>query len=575
MIKLIVAFAACTVLAAQTPQIQQPVFRSGATLVPLDVRVLDKNGKPITDLKQDEFVVTEDGKPQAISHFFATPLAPLPAAGTPGLLRAAAAQEALAPQTRRVFLLVMGRGRLQPPSRGVDAMLQFVRERVLPQDQVAVLAWNRATDFTTDHERLADLLERFKIKHEAIEAKLAAWFRGLVTVYGDRAIPPAIQKQIDDVFDVAGLRAAHTIVADANANLKTNDPLRKQADDLLRAETVLGRIGNPLNDGIDPVEVAGLEGGFYDALTKTMTATQDISNLYAAIEYLRFIDGEKHVVFVTETGLGLPTFAPESALAAAANNARVVVDTIQTGGNTGDVLVSAASGGVPPMLFGPGFKLQSLRELSRQTGGVVSIYDYADNGARRIDEATRFAYLLGYYANGAQDGSYRRIDVKVTRPGAEVLFRHGYYARPQTLPPDRRAMTSYTRISTALMTSMDVYDIPLGFRTRDELDGQNRVLAMDLSIGLEKLSPVRTPQGRQYSVELAIVCANGDHKPVGQHSQRLNLTVPEELYQRTLKDGVPATVTVRIPVTSFPIYVKAVVYHFESDLLGSIVKKIR
>jgi len=89
------------------------------------------------------------------------------------------------------------------------------------------------------------------------------------------------------------------------------------------------------------------------------------------------------------------------------------------------------------------------------------------------------------------------------------------------------------------------------------------------------LSPVRTPQGRQYSVELAIVCANGDHNPVGQHSQRLNLTVPEDLYQRTLKDGVPATVTVRIPVTSFPIYVKAVVYHFESDLLGSIVKKIR
>ena len=46
--------------AQQQPQ-QVPVFRSAVTLVPLDVRVTDKNGKPVTDLRQDEFTIVDDG----------------------------------------------------------------------------------------------------------------------------------------------------------------------------------------------------------------------------------------------------------------------------------------------------------------------------------------------------------------------------------------------------------------------------------------------------------------------------------------------------------------------------------
>src|SRR5262249_16311855 len=41
----------------QTPQQQQPVFRGGTTLVPVDVRVIDRTGKPVTDLSQKDFVV--------------------------------------------------------------------------------------------------------------------------------------------------------------------------------------------------------------------------------------------------------------------------------------------------------------------------------------------------------------------------------------------------------------------------------------------------------------------------------------------------------------------------------------
>ncbi len=36
----------------------------------------------------------------------------------------------------RTFLIVLGRGRLQGPARGLDAAIAFVRENLLPQDLV-------------------------------------------------------------------------------------------------------------------------------------------------------------------------------------------------------------------------------------------------------------------------------------------------------------------------------------------------------------------------------------------------------------------------------------------------------
>src|SRR5262245_13704229 len=52
-------------LLAQTPQ-QTPVFRSGVDLVTVDVLVLDKSGKPITDLKAGDFTITAGGKARRV-----------------------------------------------------------------------------------------------------------------------------------------------------------------------------------------------------------------------------------------------------------------------------------------------------------------------------------------------------------------------------------------------------------------------------------------------------------------------------------------------------------------------------
>ncbi len=63
-------------LAAQQPPAAPPVqpggrFRSGVDLVNVTATVSDASGRFVPDLRQDDFVVYEDGRPQAVTYFSA------------------------------------------------------------------------------------------------------------------------------------------------------------------------------------------------------------------------------------------------------------------------------------------------------------------------------------------------------------------------------------------------------------------------------------------------------------------------------------------------------------------------
>ena len=51
------------------PQPQAPVFRAGVELVALDVTVVDRDGKPVTGLKPEDFVVTLSGQVRPVRTF--------------------------------------------------------------------------------------------------------------------------------------------------------------------------------------------------------------------------------------------------------------------------------------------------------------------------------------------------------------------------------------------------------------------------------------------------------------------------------------------------------------------------
>jgi hypothetical protein len=72
----------------------------------------------------------------------------------------------------------------------------------------------------------------------------------------------------------------------------------------------------------------------------------------------------------------------------------------------------------------------SLRTLSEETGGFASVTSNDFGTAfQRIVDANSSYYVLGYYAaNVKRDGRYRKIAVRLSRPGLTVNARKGYMA---------------------------------------------------------------------------------------------------------------------------------------------------
>jgi VWFA-related protein len=62
----LLASAVSLALHAQQPT---PTFRTGVDAIEVDAFVTDRAGKPVADLRRDEFQILEDGKPQTLSSF--------------------------------------------------------------------------------------------------------------------------------------------------------------------------------------------------------------------------------------------------------------------------------------------------------------------------------------------------------------------------------------------------------------------------------------------------------------------------------------------------------------------------
>jgi VWFA-related protein len=578
-----------SVTAARTgaQQPQAPDFRAGVTLVPVDVRVVDRSGKPVADLRQDEFTVLEDGTKQDIQHFALQVFAPGTPAPEAGLVLRKSAVS-LQPQTNRIFLIVLGRGRLQEPSKALDALTRFVRDGLVPQDRLAVFAYDRATAFTTDHERIARLLERFKAAHEQMESDISnSQMRGLAAFYGSQAIPPLLQARIDQVFSDTALPGPQGTAAGAAATGQVIEDARRQIGGLVQQQRenagrqltfevgegrrTVGYITSWSDfDTIRASEFADLSlDEFVDATAQT---TEDQGNLYAAIEYLRRFEGEKHIIYLTERGLMLPRLEEDVRLASAASDARVAIDTIETGG-----LYVGQPGAEPPAgRWNQLFAFRTLRNVSELTGGVSSITEPGTTAFDRLSEITRTSYLLGYYpTNPKWDGTYREITVTVSRPGVSVYYRHGYYGRQDVPAFSRREFITAGRIQGAASASRTIADIRLTLDaslTRAK-DGPGYEVNVDLLIDPTKLAFTFVDGAHIGRVTIAVFCFDEGGNITATSTETADLNLKHEVFLKALGSGIPYRV--RVPVNPGARRVRAVVYDFVADILGSVDRSLR
>jgi hypothetical protein len=378
-------------------------------------------------------------------------------------------------------------------------------------------------------------------------------------MYGSRNLPKSVNARLDRIFADAGSPPTGTTRPGgkpASAD-RTQGRLEDAMGNAVQGVMDAQKVGPESAGGAAPL--APIDWSGFDAfVAQNVQTMKDTGNLYGTIAFMQRLEGEKHLVFVTERGLRLQHADDWRDLGRVAADSRVAIDVLQTGGLVGS-----------DMTF-------YLRGLSEMTGGMASISEYSRLGLERLDAATRTSYLLGYYpANTKWDGDFRSITVKVNRPGVTLSYRHGYNAR--VLPPvfDRVEYTTRFRVEGAATFPDDVKDI--GVTLSASLATENDQAFVDVSAQID-------PAALRFEVRngiiigritIAVVPMDANRAIIGGKYKRqvANLQYDSETLALVRKIGIPYDARLAVPVETR--FIRVIVYDAAADRVGSAGVAVR
>ena len=174
---------------------QHPTFTTTTNVVIVNVTVLDRNGKPIENLSKDDFQLYEDGKPQKLQavdfqHLKDTVLPPMnspeaqpppPARGyNPERDKVALQSTMLSKyQDRRLMVLLFDFSSMQPAEqiRAKNAAIKFLQSQMTSSDTVSIMIYGSSLqtllDFTSDRDLLINTIQKFRVGDSSENATFA------------------------------------------------------------------------------------------------------------------------------------------------------------------------------------------------------------------------------------------------------------------------------------------------------------------------------------------------------------------------------------------------------------------
>ena len=405
-------------------------FRVEINYVEVDAVVTDAQGRVVTNLTQDDFEVLEDGRPQKVAAFSLVNL----------------------PVERAVRPLFLG----SPVEPDVQA-------NTVAEGRIYMIVLDDLHTSFTNTPRVKQFLRDFLDRNFGVNDLAAVVHTSGRAVAGQEFTSnPRLLFEAVDRFAGKRLRSEALELNDAlNSGRNVRDPQNERDLRLL-----------------DPLEMERA----YNARI-TMTAVRDLAAFMEGIRgrrkaMLLISEGISYDIYdpFTNTSAGIILQQAGDAVAAAtrANVAIYAIDprglsafeeAIEAGGTPADVTPSQFSviGSLTSSLR---LSQQSLQVLANETGGFAAINrnDFAGAFERVVRENSTY-YMLGYYPmNDRRDGRFRRIEVRVKRPGLQVRSRRGYVAPRGRAPASRTAASSSpldAATSTALNSPIPTTEVPL------------------------------------------------------------------------------------------------------------------
>jgi VWFA-related protein len=509
-------------------QEQEDVVKVKSNLVNIDVIVKDKKGKYISDLKAEDFTITEDGQAQKIEFFDA----PVVRTETrkPGETAAAAptgADTSTTPPRNYVALVLDSQTtdftNLKPVREGA---IKYVREQVTDSDAVAILSVTNGLKmlqpFTQDKAKLIASIEQLGSPDaKAFEQKdIAENLANIRDFLANNASSAPI------TTNAGGAAAARVLIAQ---HVMQQFIRLRTALSLQQARPVLAALA-AIAEGLRPIPgkktVVLFSQGFVSpaVLDWQVQSTIDIANRANVAVYI-----------IDSAGLraGAPTsgaLVPGSPLAgvSAATNQEQRIQAV--GGET--VFDYARQEGQTR-------EYDILYRISGDTGGkFLKGNNDIGQGLERINQEIQARYTLAYRSTNQNfDGTFRKVKIEVRRPDMQIVSRSGYYAiAPEEIvllsPADKKLMAGFSAAEAS--PSLPLFVSLTSFRTREGL--YTVPLAIELPPAAVKFDRKADKQSMQLEV-LGVLKATPD-RPLSRLGGNFDVNLSAADYNQILNNNI-------------------------------------
>jgi VWFA-related protein len=522
----VVAALMAAVVSAQQPASGQseappPVtFRVEVNYVEIDAVVTDAQGRVVSNLTQDDFDLLEDGRPQKITSFSLVNL-PIEKPEKP-LFASVPIQTDVQANTGsegRVYLIVLDDLHTAPQrSYRVKAALHRFFEQSFGVNDLAAVVFTSgrardSQDFTNDVHRLLLASDKF------IGRKLRS---GTLERIDQARADPNTGQMVpgDDPHEQERAMEARNAMASVRKLAEFMAGVRGRRKAMLF-----------ISEGVDYDinQVMGVEGS---------TASSVILDTQDAI--------------------------------AAATRGNVVIYSLDPRGlvtGTEDLIEASSTfedQGVGEISARNELRLSqdSLRVLAAETGGFASVNrnDF-DSAFDRIVRENSSYYLLGYYpANEKRDGRFRKVQVRVKRPGLMVRSRSGYYAArgraASTKPTPSKALN--VAIDEALASPLPRPGLPMKvFAGAYKGPAPNAAVVLAVEIDGSKLDFVENGGAFHERIEIVNTAVDVNNKLFPGERQTLNLALKPANYERVKDGGVRLLTAADLPPGRYQLRVAA------------------
>lgn len=498
---LVLSFLAAIGPAARGQEIQSGEgVRLRTDLVQLDVVVKDKSGKLVTGLKKEDFIVTEDGKPQQVEFLSMIKHGKEASGKATASGSSAASQDGLvSEQGRTVFIIFNSFSSFENRPRLREGLVKFITEQLGPEDQVSLISLNGGLSAfrTATKNKLVLRLVIDAMLKKGVE-------------YRD-SLSKEVGEEVLEGFDLSN-DEYDALVTDIAQTRESEQKIRLDAAALARLATFVGDVpGRKLAIYVsEHVPSPSTENGLTAAIRKSRRAGLVIYAL------------DPRGLVATVLGGTAATHQPKTMFEDGSNRNRIPRDF--------DRLADSQLG---------------MRFMSNDTGGfaILNNNDLSLGLARVVADNNGY-YLVSYYpSNTAEDGKFRRVKIKIKdRPDLSIHTRTGYFAEDSKVKA--KELTGQERVNLAVSSLVPLRDHRVEItsaRPGSAGESGQRVLSFAARMILSETSFTQAASRDKATFEVLTFVSNMSDRVVDQASRVYTINLSDERFRKATTEGIEIT----------------------------------